>query len=60
MKRIHLMQRFKFTLIFFKQDVHFHPKATKGNKNEVGAPMPGTVIGKLKLKHQYESIVWLI
>lgn len=23
-----------------------HPKAVKGNKDEVGAPMPGTVIGK--------------
>ncbi|KAJ6636261.1 Pyruvate carboxylase, mitochondrial [Pseudolycoriella hygida] len=26
------------------KDVAFHPKATKGNKDEVGAPMPGTVI----------------
>lgn len=24
--------------------MHIHPKAVKGNKNEVGAPMPGTVI----------------
>ncbi|XP_077284120.1 pyruvate carboxylase isoform X2 [Arctopsyche grandis] len=26
------------------KEMHVHPKATKGNKNEVGAPMPGTVI----------------
>lgn len=26
------------------KELHFHPKATKGNKDEVGAPMPGTVI----------------
>ncbi|XP_031636722.1 pyruvate carboxylase, mitochondrial isoform X2 [Contarinia nasturtii] len=26
------------------KELHIHPKATKGNKNEVGAPMPGTVI----------------
>lgn len=32
-------------LIFvFLQELHIHPKANKGNKNEVGAPMPGTVI----------------
>lgn len=24
--------------------MHIHPKAVKGNKSEVGAPMPGTVI----------------
>lgn len=24
--------------------MHIHPKAVKGNKNDVGAPMPGTVI----------------
>lgn len=28
------------------KELHLHPKATKGNKDEVGAPMPGTVIGK--------------
>lgn len=28
----------------FSQELHIHPKAVKGNKNEVGAPMPGTVI----------------
>ncbi|XP_055908879.1 pyruvate carboxylase, mitochondrial isoform X2 [Eupeodes corollae] len=26
------------------KELHIHPKATKGNKDEVGAPMPGTVI----------------
>lgn len=26
------------------KELHIHPKATKGNKNQVGAPMPGTVI----------------
>ncbi|KAL7019267.1 hypothetical protein ACKWTF_011054 [Chironomus riparius] len=26
------------------KEMHIHPKATKGNKNEVGAPMPGSVI----------------
>ncbi|XP_055854141.1 pyruvate carboxylase, mitochondrial isoform X2 [Episyrphus balteatus] len=26
------------------KELHIHPKANKGNKNEVGAPMPGTVI----------------
>lgn len=24
--------------------MHIHPKAAKGDKNQVGAPMPGTVI----------------
>lgn len=24
--------------------MHIHPKAVKGNKNEVGAPMPGTIL----------------
>lgn len=24
--------------------MHIHPKAEKGNKSQVGAPMPGTVI----------------
>uniref|UniRef100_A0A1B0DCN1 Uncharacterized protein n=1 Tax=Phlebotomus papatasi TaxID=29031 RepID=A0A1B0DCN1_PHLPP len=28
------------------KELHIHPKANKGNKSEVGAPMPGTVIGK--------------
>lgn len=28
----------------FVQELHIHPKASKSNKNEVGAPMPGTVI----------------
>lgn len=28
------------------KELHIHPKAIKGNKNEVGAPMPGSVIGK--------------
>lgn len=27
------------------KELHIHPKANKSNKNEVGAPMPGTVIG---------------
>lgn len=27
------------------KELHIHPKANKQNKNEVGAPMPGTVIG---------------
>ncbi|XP_030387243.1 pyruvate carboxylase, mitochondrial isoform X2 [Scaptodrosophila lebanonensis] len=26
------------------KEIHVHPKANKSNKNEVGAPMPGTVI----------------
>uniref|UniRef100_A0A1L8DZ31 Pyruvate carboxylase n=1 Tax=Nyssomyia neivai TaxID=330878 RepID=A0A1L8DZ31_9DIPT len=26
------------------KELHIHPKANKGNKSEVGAPMPGTVI----------------
>ncbi|EDV36802.1 uncharacterized protein Dana_GF13141, isoform B [Drosophila ananassae] len=26
------------------KEIHIHPKANKANKNEVGAPMPGTVI----------------
>lgn len=26
------------------KELHIHPKATKGNKNELGAPMPGQVI----------------
>lgn len=26
------------------KELHFHPKAEKGNKQQVGAPMPGTVI----------------
>lgn len=29
------------------KELHIHPKANKGNKNEIGAPMPGTVIGNL-------------
>lgn len=28
------------------KDVEYHPKANRSNKDEVGAPMPGTVIGK--------------
>lgn len=24
--------------------MHIHPKASKGDKNQIGAPMPGTVI----------------
>lgn len=31
-------------IFVFLQELHIHPKANKGNKNEVGAPMPGTVI----------------
>lgn len=31
-------------LIILLQEIHIHPKANKANKNEVGAPMPGTVI----------------
>ncbi|XP_054262106.1 pyruvate carboxylase, mitochondrial isoform X1 [Macrosteles quadrilineatus] len=26
------------------KEMHFHPKAEKGNKDQVGAPMPGTVM----------------
>lgn len=26
------------------KELHIHPKANKGNKNELGAPMPGSVI----------------
>jgi len=26
------------------KELHIHPKASKGNKSEVGAPMPGTII----------------
>lgn len=26
------------------KELHIHPKAVKGNKSEVGAPMPGSVI----------------
>ena len=26
------------------KELHVHPKAAKGDKNQVGAPMPGTVI----------------
>lgn len=26
------------------KEMHIHPKATKGNKSELGAPMPGSVI----------------
>lgn len=28
------------------KELHIHPKANKSNKNEIGAPMPGTVIGE--------------
>ncbi|XP_058054689.1 pyruvate carboxylase, mitochondrial isoform X2 [Anopheles bellator] len=31
------------------KELHIHPKAAKGNKNEVGAPMPGSVI-EIKVK----------
>jgi pyruvate carboxylase len=31
------------------KELHIHPKANKGNKNEVGAPMPGEII-ELKVK----------
>lgn len=27
-----------------RKEMHIHPKATKGDKSQVGAPMPGTVI----------------
>lgn len=39
-------QDWKFQLNHFpsKQELHVHPKAAKGDKNQVGAPMPGTVI----------------
>lgn len=29
---------------FFMQELHVHPKATKGDTNQLGAPMPGEVI----------------
>lgn len=28
----------------FDQELHVHPKVAKGDKNQIGAPMPGTVI----------------
>lgn len=31
-------------LLFFTQELHVHPKVTKGDKNQLGAPMPGEVI----------------
>lgn len=31
-------------LLFLTQELHVHPKATKGDKNQLGAPMPGEVI----------------
>lgn len=31
------------------KELHIHPKATKGNKDQVGAPMPGSVI-EIKVK----------
>lgn len=34
------------------KELHIHPKANKGNKNEIGAPMPGTVIGNLQIKYK--------
>lgn len=30
--------------LFFMQELHVHPKATKGDTNQLGAPMPGEVI----------------
>lgn len=35
--------------MFFSQELHIHPKAEKGNKNQIGAPMPGTVM-ELRVK----------
>lgn len=32
--------------MFFYQEMKIHPKAVKGDKNQVGAPMPGTVLSK--------------
>uniref|UniRef100_U5EW27 Pyruvate carboxylase n=1 Tax=Corethrella appendiculata TaxID=1370023 RepID=U5EW27_9DIPT len=38
------------------KELHIHPKATKGNKSEVGAPMPGSVIEiKVKVGDQVEK-----
>lgn len=30
--------------VILLQELHIHPKANKSDKNQVGAPMPGTVI----------------
>lgn len=30
-----------------------HPKAVKGDKNQVGAPMPGTVLSKLHFYYYF-------
>lgn len=32
--------------LFVLQEMKIHPKAVKGDKNQVGAPMPGTVLCK--------------
>lgn len=37
------------------KELHIHPKANKQNKDEVGAPMPGTVIGK-NYQHFHKNI----
>lgn len=39
------------------KELHIHPKANKGNKNEVGAPMPGTVIGKFFVDSRYMEVL---
>lgn len=38
------MKYLLFFVLFVVQELHIHPKAAKGNKDQVGAPMPGTVI----------------
>lgn len=39
-----LLRNIRINYCFINQELHVHPKAAKGDKNQVGAPMPGTVI----------------
>lgn len=36
-------------LVYYLQEMHFHPKALKDIKGQVGAPMPGKVV-EVKVK----------